>query len=238
MLGLAGTAPALLGQTRAMPGMAMDTSDRASAAAMESMAMPRSGDPHMHMTAMRPPNAADSARAAGLVTTLRAALQKYRDVHVAEADGYRIFAPNVPQHVYHYTNRQNGLRAAFGFDPDKPTSLLYKKTSSGGWELTGAMYTGRPALTEDQLNERVPLSVARWHEHVNWCLPPAGHPERWTDTQNGKPLFGPKSPIATQEACDAAGGRFFPRIFGWMVHADVFASNDPKVIWGDEDHEH
>ena len=32
---------------------------------------------------------------------------------------------------------------------------------------------------------------------------------------------------------DAAGGRFVKEVFGWMVHANVFASNDPKVIWGD-----
>ena len=49
----------------------------------------------------------------------------------------------------------------------------------------------------------------------------------------GKPLFGPDSPIVTKGACDAVGGRFFPRLFGWMVHVNAFESDDPRVIWGD-----
>jgi hypothetical protein len=62
---------------------------------------------------------------------------------------------------------------------------------------------------------------------VNWCLPPAGARERWRETKDGQPVFGPKSPIATREACDAVGGRFAPRLFGWMVHVMAFASGDP-----------
>ena len=29
-------------------------------------------------------------------------------------------------------------------------------------------------MSEDQLSERVPLSVAQWHAHVNLCFPPEG----------------------------------------------------------------
>jgi hypothetical protein len=47
-------------------------------------------------------------------------------------------------------------------------------------------------------------------------------------------VFGPESPVATKEACDAVHGVFHPTIFGWMVHANVFAGDNPKVIWGDE----
>lgn len=237
---LAAGPPSAVAQQQPTPGMTMDSAAlRTSQAAIEamSMSMPMGADPHMRMTAPRPPSSGDSARAAALVVTLRSALEKYRDVKVAEADGYQIFLPDVPQEVYHFTSRRNGLVAAFGFDPARPTSLLYRKTPSG-WELRGAMYTARPNLTEDQLNERVPLSVAHWHQHVNWCLPPTGAQSRWLETRNGKPLFGPRSPIATRDACEQAGGRFMPRIFGWMVHADVFASDDPRIIWGDEDHAH
>ena len=231
-----GLAPAALGaQDRPMAGMVMDTADaRAGAAADEAMSGSLVADLHMRMTPPRPPSVADSARAALRVTELRAAIARYRDVHVAEADGYRIFLPNVPQPVYHFTNWRYGLAALAGFDPSKPTSLLYRRRPGGGFELVGAMYTAAAQATLDELDRRVPLSVAHWHQHVNWCVPPGGGRQRWSETDGGAPRFGPRSPIATREACRAVGGVFVPRIFGWMVHAKVFAGDDPATIWGDE----
>ena len=67
---------------------------------------------------------------------------------------------------------------------------------------------------EEQLNARIPLSIAMWHLHTNLCMPPKGQQFRSTDWAK----FGLKGSIATQDACDAAGGRFQPVIFGWMVH--------------------
>jgi hypothetical protein len=51
--------------------------------------------------------------------------------------------------------------------------------------------------------------------------------------KNGRPVFGPLG-VSTAAECNAAGGRFEKQIFGWMVHANVFASDDPKVIWHDD----
>jgi len=35
------------------------------------------------------------------------------------------------------------------------------------------------------------------------------------------------------------GGRFVPRLFGWMMHVMAFESDDPKVIWGEgAEHDH
>lgn len=73
----------------------------------------------------------------------------------------------------HFTNYQNGRDARNRFDLLKPTSLLYKKTSDG-YTLIGAMYTDRVDAGEDELNQRIPLSVARWHQHVNFCKAPPG----------------------------------------------------------------
>ena len=226
-------------QTRPMGGMAMDSADHSAAmAAEEAMGGALMAASHMRMTPARPASVADSARAAARVGELRAALQKYRDVHAAEADGYRIFLPGVPQRVYHFTNTRYGIAAAFGFDPARPTSLLYQKNADGSFELVGAMYTASARATMDELDRRVPLSIAHWHEHVNWCVPPRGQAARWAEQEGDQPRFGPKSPIVTREACEAVGGVFLPRIFGWMVHANVFASDDPAVIWGTgEDHE-
>jgi len=229
----------VLAQSRPMSGMPMDTTDaRANAAVDQAMSGSMTRDLHMRMTPAREPGATDSARAAQRVGELRAAIGRYRDVHVAEADGYRIFLPDVPQPVYHFTNWRYGLAAQFGFDPARPTSLLYRRNASGSFELVGAMYTAPAQASLEELDRRVPLSVTRWHQHVAWCVPPRGARRRWAETDGGAPRFGPKSPIATRAACDAVGGVFLPRIFGWMVHANVFAGEDPAAIWGGEEHGH
>lgn len=182
---------------------------------------------HMAFSTLRPGNDADEARAAVLVTDLQHALAKYKDYHVAEADGFKPFHPEIKQQkVVHFTWNWYGLKAAFEFDPTEPTSLLYQRTGDGGYKLIGAMYTDRKNATLDQLNERVPLSVARWHRHVNICIPPISthmKSEDWTK-------FGPAGSIATKEACDAAGGHFFPQVFGWMVHVYPWET-DPKLVW-------
>jgi hypothetical protein len=213
----------------------MDTTDRhATMAAEHQMAMPMAADPHMKLTAARPLTAADSARGAALVAQMRTALARYRDVRVAQAEGFRQFLPGVVQPVYHFTNRLNAFAEMFRFDPARPTSLLYRKRPDGSFELVGVMYADRAGASEDELNARIPLALAHWHEHVNWCVPPVGARERWREVRDGHPVFGPKSPVATAEACTAVGGRFLPRIFGWMVHVNVFASDDPHIIWGAE----
>ena len=184
-------------------------------------------DLHLRLTPRRAATAADSARAAEVLATMRRELVKYADVSVAEADGFRQFLPGVPAPIAHFTNFRWALASRRALDPAQPTSLLYQRDSTGRFTLVGAMFTAPPSISDDELDRRLPLSIARWHEHVNWCLPPAGARERWRETKDGQPVFGPKSPIATREACDAVGGRFAPRLFGWMVHVMAFASGDP-----------
>ena len=192
------------------------------------------GAQHMQMTPKRAPNPADSARAARLVAELRTATAKYKDVRVAVDEGFRQFAPQLKnQRVYHFTNYRYAFKNVFRFDPAQPTSLLYKKDTNGSFVLVGAMYTAPKRASEEKLNERVPLSVAQWHKHVNWCLPPKGQDTRWLEKRDGKPVFGPMG-VATKAECDAAGGRFEKEVFGWMVHANIFASDDPRIIWGDD----
>jgi hypothetical protein len=214
-----------------LPGVALGQHDHSSTM---SAADTRAMAAHMEMTPVRPMNPADSIRAAKLVTQLRSGIAKYRDVRIAVDDGFRQFAPQLKnQRVYHFTNYRWGFENAFRFNPAKPTSLLYKKDASGSFVLIGAMYTAPKRFSIDKLDDRVPLSVARWHKHVNWCLPPKGQPERWTETRNGRAVFGPLG-VATEAECKSAGGRFAKDVFGWMVHANVFASDDPRVIWGDD----
>ena len=210
-----------------MPGMPADVDDPKSSErdAMHDMAhMPHADSTHMHMTTPRPETAADVERANEIVKELRAGIEKYKDYRVALNNGYKIFLPNVPQPEYHFTNYTNGFLEAFTFDPARPTSLLYKKTAEG-YELVGAMYTMPKSATEEQLNERVPLSVATWHLHTNLCMPPRGQRKTADYTK-----FGLRGSIATQEACDAAGGTFHPVIFGWMVHVYPYEESTGKIF--------
>ena len=209
-----------------MPGMNMDAEDATTEqGAVHDMEHMRHGDTaHMHMTKARPETAEDQKRAEEIVGQLRAGIEKYKDYHVALNDGYRIFLPNVKQPEYHFTNYMNGFLEAFTFDPARPTSLLYKKTATG-YELVGAMYTMPKRATEDQLNERVPLSIATWHQHTNLCLPPLGHRLTADYTK-----FGLQGSITTREACDAAGGTFHPVILGWMVHVYPYEDTTTKMF--------
>ncbi len=181
-------------------------------------------DAHMKWSTLREPSEGDEARAEQVVTTLQKAIEKYKDYRVALKDGFKPFLPGLKTPETHFTNYAYGFLAAFSFDPSKPTSLLYRRTDEG-WELIGAMYTAPERFTEDQLQQRVPLSVAQWHQHVNICLPAKGQ-ERTADW--GK--FGPAGSIASKEACDAEGGRFLPHLFGWMVHVYPY-EKDPQRVW-------
>jgi hypothetical protein len=189
---------------------------------------------HMFLTALRPLQPGDRQRADLIVADARQAMQPYRDYHQALADGFRIFAPNVPQPQYHFTNYANARAAAWKFDPLRPTSLLYKKNADGSYTLVGAMYTDRVTATEDELNQRIPLSIARWHQHVNFCKAPFGH---WSEYFGPDAKYGLMGSIATKDACEAAGGIFLPHVFGWMVHVYPYET-DPAKIWSVDDDGH
>jgi len=182
--------------------------------------------PHMYMTKLRAPaTAADWTKADEIAAELRDSIEKYKDYHAALADGFRIFMPNLPQSEYHFTSYYNGFLESFSFDPTRPTSLLYKKTKNG-YDLIGAMYTMPKRVTEEQLNERVPLSIAQWHLHTKLCVPPKDQrgSADWSK-------FGLQGSILTKEACTEAGGTYYPVIFGWMVHVYPFEDSREK-IWG------
>jgi hypothetical protein len=131
--------------------------------------------PHVQLTSARQPVPGDIARADAINQAARQALSKYKDVRMAEQDGYKMFAPGVPvQEEYHFTKTANSILAAFTFEPTKPTSLLYRKTSDGNFVLVGFMYHAPAKSTQKQLDLRYPTSVAPWHLHTNICLAPKG----------------------------------------------------------------
>ena len=109
--------------------------------AMSNMRMDSIMSLHMEMTPKRPATHDDSSRALAIVAELRNAITKYKDVSVAEHDGFRMFAPNVKnQRVYHFTNYRNAFKERFRFDREQPTSLLYKRGADGQFILIGDVH--------------------------------------------------------------------------------------------------
>jgi hypothetical protein len=209
-----------------MPGMG----NEGSAHAMHSMESHHLDmGPHMKMTRFRDPKPGDQEKAVQVIAAARNAAEKYRDYKVALADGYKIFLPNLPQKQYHFTNYWYGFEASRHFNPEHPTSLLYEKQGDG-YRLIGVMSTASKDASEAELDSRIPLSIAQWHAHVNLCVPPEGRKKEMWGSQA---QFGLQGSIATKEACDAAGGKFLPQVFGWMVHVYPFEQK-PEDIWSVE----
>jgi hypothetical protein len=208
---------------RAMAGMNND----GTAHAMRSM-QDRQMDPgpHMKMTTLRDLKPGDQEKADAVVAGARRAAEKYTDYKVALADGFKVFLPNLPQRQYHFTNYRYAFEAAISFNPDHPTSLLYEKHGDD-YKLIGVMYTAPKNANWNELDQRIPLSIAQWHAHINMCIPPEDkRNEAWG--RNAK--FGLAGSITTRDECDAAGGKFMPQIFGWMVHVYPFEQK-PEDIW-------
>jgi hypothetical protein len=190
--------------------------------------------PHMKMTALRDPKPGDEERAQKVVEAARGVTEKYKDYRTALGDGFQIFLPNVPQKMYHFTNYKYAFEAAFSFNPDHPTSLLYEKHGED-YKLVGVMYTAPKRFNEDDLNQRIPLSIAQWHEHVNLCMPPA---DRKKEALQPNAKFGLRGSITTKEECDANGGTFRPQVFNWMVHLYPLEKSEAETWAVDRGHDH
>jgi len=186
---------------------------------------------HMYVTPLRPPQPGDEAKAKAVVAAVRAAIEKYQDYKKAIADGYIQGNPEVKQTFYHFNNKNYAHQADLAFDPTKPTSLLYVPTPTQQFKLEGVMFTTRPNALEDDLNARIPLSMAHWHKHINFCGAPA---DKVKEYFGDHPKFGMFGSIHTKEACEAAHGTWLPYVFTWMIHVfpyendlkDQFSMND------------
>ncbi|SLM48918.1 conserved protein of unknown function [Nitrospira japonica] len=179
--------------------------------------------PHMRWTSLRPVESGDERRADQIVQVLRSAIEKYRDYRVAESDGFVLLHPERTAKHYHFANRDHRQRARSAFDAAEPTALLYKKNGEG-YELEGAMYTAPKDMDEDQLNRRIPLSIAQWHAHINICLAPDGSRNRMS-----RRSFGFKGTIVLESECREAGGQFVSQAGGWMIHVYPFESTRGRI---------
>lgn len=142
--------------------------------AQSAAASPSDMDPHMGMTKLRPQQPGDQARADAILAAAKKAAERYRDYRKAEADGYAIFMSDQHQNVYHFIRESSNLGDKERFDPEQPPALLYTKVEgpSAGYKLIGVMYMARYGATDEELDARIPLSIAQWHVHLNMCVPP------------------------------------------------------------------
>jgi hypothetical protein len=170
---------------------------------------------HMQMSLKGEPAPGDEARSHEILNAAAGVLLKYRDVKTAVRDGYKPFLPSgkVGEEI-HYTNYRYRRREQ-QFDYDRPTSILYQRTTDG-LKAVGVMYTAPADATPEQLNAIAPLSIATWHRHVDFCGGPKTLPLAEQFGPNAR--FGTQGSIHTEEECAAAQGLWIPVVFNWMTH--------------------
>src|SRR5258706_15803741 len=89
------------------------------------------------------------------------------------------------------------------------------------------MYMARYGATEEELNARIPLSIAHWHVHLNMCVPQQPEQRNWL---MGDPTFGLDGSITTEEACTAAGGPLKPHLSGGVTHGYPFETDPAEGL--------
>jgi hypothetical protein len=183
--------------------------------AAQDMATMESGHHRMSFTPRRAGTPADTARALAVVHTLRSAIARYPTLAEAESAGFRSRLPEAMRQRRRllHVGRPGRRPATAGFDPAAPQALLYRRDPSGDFVLAGAMFVAPEGATEDDLDASIPLSVARWHRHLDVCRGPKGE-MKLRDRR-----------ATTASACEAVGGRFRSES-RYMVHVMVDAGDD------------
>jgi hypothetical protein len=174
---------------------------------------PMAATAHEHGAPVPAISYAELQRTAELLAAARNATEKYQDVHVAEAAGYRAIGPDVPGMGLHYV--RNGGHQEFSIAD--PPILLYERDSTRGTglRLVGVSYLlvapqdvdGQPA------NPPFPKALASWHKHNNICV--------LADNSATTSL--------TESQCTERGGRFTTET-SWMVHAWIWKESPTGVF--------
>jgi hypothetical protein len=183
--------------------------------AAQDMATMEPGHHHMSFTPRRDGSAADTAKALAVVHALRSAIAQYPTLATAESAGFRSRLPEAMQQRRRllHVGRPGRRLGTGGFDPAAPQALLYRRDASGEFVLAGAMFVAPEGATENELDARIPLSVARWHRHLDVCRGPKGEM---------KPRY---RRATTASACGGLGGRFRSES-RYMVHVMVDGGDD------------
>jgi hypothetical protein len=158
------------------------------------------------------PTEQDEEHAEELIDTVTAALEQYRDVAAAEADGYAITdeAAQSPSPIDHYMRPA----ATQHHDPDTlhpkhPDGLVYFAEDDGSRILLGAVWRSRAECPPQPAG---PLTV--WHDH----------------SPSGCPSAHPDCPLSTGEPVDEA---HVPKMFHVWIFEGVeepFAHDLPGAL--------
>jgi hypothetical protein len=143
----------------------------------------------------------------------RQATAKYKDVQVAQADGYQQLGAEFPGMGVHFVRTLE----VKNFEIENPPILLYHHDPSapGGYSLAGVGYlwNGSEGPDGQPLNPPFPKSMARWHRHNNICM-----------------LAGLDNPHGLNEnECREKGGHFVAQT-PWLVHAWIWQDNPAGVF--------
>jgi len=135
------------------------------------------------------PSAKDEENAEELIAAVTADIAQYRDLAVAEEEGYRITdeAAQSPSPIDHYMSSGPGTtRGGEMLDTDHPSGLVYFQDDDGSIELLGAVWRSREECPPQPAG---PLTV--WHDHSpSGC--PAAHPDCPAATGEGDAARVPK----------------------------------------------
>jgi hypothetical protein len=170
----------------------------------------------MRLTGSVPGTAADTARALDVVRRLRSAIAPYQTLQAAAAAGYHARRDSTAVRtgrLLHAGRRRRAAEPDGGLSVDPPQSLLYRRVPDGSMRLAGAMLVAPPDATAEDLDAMIPLSVARWHRHVNVCAVREGRERRVLRR------------VSSAEECTAAGGRFRAKS-RYMIHVMTDAGDD------------
>lgn len=182
---------------------------------------------HMQMTKKAAPRPEDAERAASIVRSARDVLGRYPDAASAQRDGYRPFhTTGIVGEEIHYSSIRYGYSEGKRIDYFHPGSILFRRTEQGLIPV-GVMYSAPNSSTAEELDSRAPLSIATWHRHVDFCLPPGRHAGAPIDDAR----FGYTGTIYAKADCLQAGGYWLPVAFGRMTH--VYP--DERQVWGGEE---
>jgi hypothetical protein len=160
----------------------------------------------------------------GQIDLIRAAMKRYRDVHVALAEGWHKEHqdwPEIGSHFYRAGDWAGSFPARPELDPLDPEFLMYSKLLTGEWKLVAVAYVVDQALYPDPPTE---LTGAVYHEHV------------WNCIADGEELEEEDWGVISREECDIMGGRWSPGGV-WMTHVwlvdnpnGIFAESNPTLV--------
>jgi hypothetical protein len=157
------------------------------------------------------------------IALIRNGMRKYRDVHVAIAEGWDKEHVDWPELGAHFA-RPGDWGPPFTADPVEgllnPEYLMYSKFLTGSWKLVAVAYVVDQEFYPEPPTE---LTGALYHEHV------------WNCIADGEELEEEDWGVLSPEECEIMGGEWSPGGV-WMTHVwlvdnpiGIFAETNPTL---------